>query len=332
MIGYYKKDYPLDSKTIVDLINTSFYTILVTGRCNYLCWYCDVVSKKTHRKSRFINRNEFRKIKDFINYQDKQLTPNLVIHFFGGEPTLNTDLDYAIKLYKETFHNRNLFLLLTTNLSKPIRYFENLDKDVQVSGSLHLDYEKDIDGWFKKAKVIQDRGKLYDVDIMLHSGNYELAESVYKKYRDCFPCSILPIKQIIQDKDYLEFKQRLLKETGCDCVHDSESEAFYGDRKSTYLCSAGVVIDEFGNAYYCWNRKGRGEAIKNIFKNPYIKAPKWHICNMYGPYCDMEVVRASLDQYVKNIKDKIFSPKNGKEYTKEELNEYLAYLPFRCNA
>jgi MoaA/NifB/PqqE/SkfB family radical SAM enzyme len=327
----YKSKVPFDKDELIAIQNTSFYTLLVTGRCNSKCWYCNVNFKKT----RDITIKDMKNIIKFISFQNNPKNPNLVIHFFGGEPTLNKNIKIFSEMLKNKFPKRNLNILLTTNLLKSLEYFKTLPKYITFVASYHSDHIPNTDKWIEKARYLKDSNQLYSIDFMLQKRNSDFILELYKKYRKEFPCIILPITQILRTDSYLKIKQKLIDEINENPFEDTETEVFadYENKGKLHMCSAGLIIDEYGNVFYCWKKRNNKNLIINIFEKPETQVGKWHPCETYDGYCDMEVPRSSVRYYLNNIKPFLTSPKNGKEYTDCELEKYKPREKlYRCNA
>lgn len=324
----FKNDKKLNNQRLVDIGRTIFITLLITKFCNIRCWYCDVLTNKS-KKSRFMNLDDIEKVIQFIDIQDQPKKPNICINFFGGEPTLNpylSDMIYKLKDYFEG--KRNLDLLITTNLIKPLEYFKSLPKELIYATSFHSDWINDIDEWIEKARYLNDNNQLYHVVLMMQKTNMDLIYSIYEKNND-LPIIICPIDQVVNDIKYNEFKTRV---NNYDIFEDSEIELFYNRNHSDkyHMCSSGLIIDEYGNLYNCWPTINN--PVTNIFESPTKKIPGWHLCDNYSSNCDMEVIRSSIKFYVNTIKNNTVAPE-GTEYTSSELKKYKnKEILFRCNA
>jgi hypothetical protein len=201
-----------------------------------------------------------------------------------------------------------------------------LPKELIYAASFHSDWVKDPDEWFEKASYLNDNKQLYHAVLMMQKNNMGLIYYQMHKNYD-IPSIVCPIDQIINDKEYIEYKDAY---DNWDMFEDSEKELFYDkdNVKKYHMCSSGIIIDEYGNLYNCWPTINK--PITNIFENPDKKIPGWHMCNNYTSNCDMEVIRSSIKFYTHNIK--IPHPE-GDEYTLEELKKYKnRSILFRCNA
>lgn len=309
----------IDKGEVDDIINTMFVTLMVTENCNFRCEYCDVVDfDKPHR---FIEWTDFLKTIDFIDFQNPR--PNLVFRFFGGEPILHPKfVEMCHELRNHFQDRRNLDILLTTNLSKPYTEIERIPDFVTVVPSLHTDWVTNYDEWFTKVLRLHARGMLHHTLLMLKDDNHDIIKDLYIRYSSTVPIIIVPIDEYMHTPEYEQFKQ----EFPCE-VDDSEYEAFF-DKESvtngTLMCSSGVFIDEDGNLFDCWVKQDKRI---NIFDDPLIKSPQFHLCRDYCDDCDMEVVRCSLRHYLTN-----FAKRRHEEFTKEELELYnRKKVLFRCN-
>lgn len=325
----FKDDRLMSDEDLIDISNTMFVTLLITKLCNIKCWYCDVLTGNS-KKSRFMNLLDLDMIIHFIDIQDQPKKPNICINFFGGEPTLNPHLSNMVYKIKEYFEGkRNVDILITTNLIKPLEYFKSLPKELIYAASFHSDWVKDPDEWFKKARYLNDNKQLYHAVLMMQMNNMGLIYYQMHKNYD-IPSIICPIDQIINDIKYMEYKDAY---DNWDMFEDSEKELFYGDRNKSdkfHMCSSGIIIDEYGDVYKCWPTINK--PVTNVFENPDKTIPIWHPCNNYTSNCDMEVIRSSIRYYLDNIKNKMIGPE-GKEYTLKELKKYKnRSILFRCNA
>ena len=326
----YKILEPFDEAELKEIQNTMFLTLILTQACNLNCEYCDVLEDV--RKTRKMTVDDAQKIIDFIEYQDYKM-PNLVIHFFGGEPTLNDNLDDIVKLFKDHFKNkRNIDYLITTNLHDDSTV--ELDQDLIYAASFHSDKisELDMPFWFDRAKLLWANFQLHHVVLMLHDDNMELIEQLYLKYGKQIPCIIAPITQFIGTELYEKYKYDFVEKHKIDPFDDGEHELFFGleDKKSIHMCRAGFIIDEFGNVYNCWNEYHQ-PPNQNIFQDPKVKMPIWHPCTNYSSNCDMEVPRSSISYFNQHFKGEIPKPE-GIEYDMIELRKYKPKrILFRCN-
>jgi len=325
----YKINSKFDITELEDINNTMFLTLILTQICNFNCWYCDVLEE--HKKSRFITIDDAKKIIEFIDYQDYKM-PNLVVHFFGGEPTLNKDLSSIIKVFDSHFLNkRNIDYLITTNLHD--RTTLNIHPKLIYAASFHSDLVgSNYGSWFLRAKTLWENFQLYHVVMMLHDDNMDFIEEMYLKYSSSLPCIIAPISQIIGTEKYEKFKSSFIDKYSQNPFDDSEHELFFDkDNKGRiHMCRAGFIIDEFGNIFHCWN-EFNDQSKHNIFNNPKINMSLWHPCMKYSSSCDMEVPRSSVRYYNSNFKNNILKSRSN-VYTLADLKQYKSKgILFRCN-
>ena len=227
----YKSDEEFTDIEIKDLLSTFFVTLLVTRACNAKCTYCDVIYESTGKpmKSRIVNQDEFDKVLEFIDFQDSPFRPNLNLSFFGGEPTINPNLNHFIE--KSHIHfkgKRNLDLQMTSNLIKPIEYFVDLGH-VRTAASLHTEQIKESSTeWFKKVNLLHERNMLQHVVMMLTKSNIDEIIQLYKEYADQFKCIVVPIDQFMSSDEYETMKRFVCDELGTNPFeHDEEKFPFF---------------------------------------------------------------------------------------------------------
>lgn len=324
----YKDNKPINSHLLKTISKTMFITLLVTKKCDLNCSYCDVINED--EKSRHVNIKNFEALLKWIELNSKR--PNIAFGFFGGEPSLNPNINKFARMFKEKFEGkRNLELNITTNLRKPESYWYRLDKDIKVAASYHSNRLNKK--WFEKAYILQTNGQLHHIVLMLTNENRDTIIKAYKKYSKVMKCIICPINQIMGD-EYKKFKEEIIKELNCNPFEDSEKELFYDKNAAKnrwHMCSSGYIIDEYGFIYHCWPKFNLHEAANhnNIFENPYQVIPIWHMCNTYTEACDKEVIRSSIHFY----KDRIMPCEfQFYDYTEKELEKYKPHGNLmRCN-
>jgi sulfatase maturation enzyme AslB (radical SAM superfamily) len=315
--------HPYSSKDRHELLSTIFVTLLVTRKCNLNCNYCDVIYRESNNKSKFIFPNNFEKLLEFIDYQDDPFRPNLVLHFFGGEPLLNPHLYTIAKNAKNHFKDkRNLEMIMTTNLAiDPNIIINRLHPDIKVAVSFHSEYIKDESDWFIGVQLLQKWNQLHHVVLMVTENNRERILKLYKQWSKYVKCVMVPIDQFMFTEEYLTYKDYVIKELGHDPFeHDAEKDNWMGPPDSCPMCNSGLIIDELGNLYYCWPRFGN--SVVNIFENPETKIPPFHFCPRMTDNCDREVLRCSIPYYEKHIM-------NSYNFT---LNDKNTKKWFVCNA
>lgn len=292
-----------DENEINDIEKTLFVTVIPTQNCDLRCWYCDVVDFE--REHRYITVEEYHKIIEFIKIQKSK---NVVVRFYGGEPFIHPEIQTFFDITRSELYDKNLDILVTTNLMKP---YEHYDVDVILAPSFHSDWAN-VDEWFDKCYKLKDR--IHHISLMLQDDNHDLIADLYNKHKDNLPVVIVPIDQHIPSDEYKKFKIYHPEMF----IDDAEYVIFYGDEtKYTHImCSAGYIIDEDGELYYCWTRYD--EPIMNVFTET-KELSKWHICNRYCDDCDQEVIRSTIEYYIDNLK--------GKHYDTNKNRKVL----FRCN-
>jgi len=323
----YKDEKPINSQLLKTISRTMFITFMVTKKCNLKCSYCDVITGE--EKSRYVSIIDFWMFLKWIKLNSKR--PNIAFSFFGGEPSLNPNINKFAGILKREFEGkRNLEITMTTNLMKSKEYWIKLDKDIKIAASYHNNklYKK----WFEKALILKNKGQLHHIVLMLTNKNHKTIIKAYKKYSKILPCIICPINQIM-GSEYIKFKKDIIEELGEDPFEDSEKELFYDKAgiEKNHMCSSGYIIDEYGYVYRCWPEHNIQLASnrRNIFDHPYQVIPIWHLCDNYTEACDKEVIRSSIGFYRNKIQS---CELNKTEYTSKELEKYKPHgVGMRCN-
>lgn len=320
----YKDNKPINSQLLKTISRTMFITLMVTKKCNLNCSYCDVITGK--EKSRYVSIIDFWILLKWMKFNAKR--PNISFGFFGGEPSLNPNINRFAYMLKNEFQNKqNLEINMTTNLIKPKEYWIKLDKDIKIAASYHNN--KIYSKWFEKALILKDKGQLHHIVLMLTNENKNTIIKAYKRYSKILPCIICPINQIM-GHEYEKFKKDMIIELGENPFEDSEKELFYDKVgvKNNHMCSSGYIINEYGYLFRCWPTINSPINHKSIFEYPYQRIPIWHMCDNYTDACDKEVIRSSIKFY----KNKIHSCElNKTKYTNNELKKYSHEILMRCN-
>lgn len=180
----------------------SFNTFLIylTHMCNFSCPYCSGVIDyksnvmKINIHNFFINTN---KIKSFLSfYTDIQ-----TIYLFGGEPTLHPQLNQICKIIKNK--NKNINIILCTNLSKDVTYYNNLiDNEVQIIASYHINnlqfYEK-----------IEKLKKIKYIFVMANTKHFNACYEMYQKIKIMYQSDVFFLK--IDNEKYTDDQLKILK-------------------------------------------------------------------------------------------------------------------------
>ncbi|HOI25775.1 MAG TPA: radical SAM protein [Caldisericia bacterium] len=90
-------------------------SILTTYDCNFNCWYCNQKGLSNEIYNLYLNSETSKHILQWIINLDKKYTPrDVVIGFFGGEPTLNFDsILFLAEQLKFKLHNKVKFWMTT---------------------------------------------------------------------------------------------------------------------------------------------------------------------------------------------------------------------------
>jgi len=120
--------------------------------CQYRCDYCyayEMLTKKFIEKYRYVYKNVIKRLslKNIGKFK---------IELVGGEPMLHPDIYIIVEnLYK--IENCQ-FISINTNLVKDVKYYQMFDeekyKDLEICASFHPQYNKKIDKFLEKIKII----------------------------------------------------------------------------------------------------------------------------------------------------------------------------------
>lgn len=126
----------------------AFFNWKICDKCNFECSYCDVGNVKEN----FWFSNNYK----FVISKLSKINYPFKICLTGGETTLHENLLEIIKLLSK---NENVIeILVFTNLSKPINYFKQFNKEkfnkVKLCISFHPEYHKDL--FLKKCKELNE--------------------------------------------------------------------------------------------------------------------------------------------------------------------------------
>lgn len=293
------------------LYSTFFITLFTTRLCNLNCDYCDVICRGD-KKQNLVSVDEFHKLIDFILYQEKD-RPNINLHFFGGEPTLNPALTEFSQIAKERLEDYNLNMLITTNLTRSEMFYEKLE-NVKIIASFHSDFIGDHKNWFDKAKYVKKKCDLHHVVMMVTDNNMDYIYDLYKEWSKEFKCVLVPIDQIYHTEEYIKFKQKIIENGNANPFeHDVEYVNFHDhenprNTKLGIMCSSGIIIDESGDVSYCFPKFD--QRVFNVFENPEYKWSHFHFCNQMCENCDREIIRSSIDFYNDSLKNREYTVNN----------------------
>jgi len=305
------KDIMYNEEDLQSLYSTFFVTLFTTRLCNLNCEYCDVINRDK-ANSKLISKEEFNSLVKFLKNQENK-RPNLNLHFFGGEPTLNPLLFEFIQTAQEDLEEYNLNIMITTNLSRSSAYYEKFE-DVKIVASYHHDYVVNPTDWYCKAKELNRKGVFQHAVLMVTKDNMEDIFDLYLDWSKDFRCVMVPIDQIYNDEEYLKFKEDTIEMLDYNPFeHDDEYLNFYDNPNKKNLdmglmCSSGILVKENGDVSYCFPRFD--EKVFNVFENPEYQLSQFHFCNQMCNRCDLEILRSSIDFYNETLKFRSHSVNN----------------------
>jgi len=162
-----------------DVININW---MLTFFCNYDCNYCSSHDNTWKNYSFEEMKLAFNRLNNVLTQIGKDKTPN--IWFTGGEPTqIEWFEEFLVHIKKS---NPNIELNLTTNGSKPYKYYYNLHDNYMnnITYSLHFDwvnYKNFITKIYKLAEFFKNK---VSVSIMYEKRHSTLAEKTMKFCQD----------------------------------------------------------------------------------------------------------------------------------------------------
>ena len=128
------------------------FTWDLNTNCQYRCDYCyayEMLTKKFIEKYRYI-------YKDVIKRLSLKSIGKFKVELVGGEPMLHPDIYDVVSQLKKI--KNCICISMNTNLVKDVKYYQMFDeekyKDLEFSASFHPQYNKKIDKFFKKIKII----------------------------------------------------------------------------------------------------------------------------------------------------------------------------------
>lgn len=132
----------------------STFTWDVCTNCQYRCDYCyahDILTRNFIEKYRYVYKNVLKRLS--LNKIGK-----FRIELVGGEPMLHPDI-YEIIEQLHSIKNC-VFISMNTNLVKSINNYEKFNekkyKNLEFSASYHPQYNKKIDKFLEKIKIINN--------------------------------------------------------------------------------------------------------------------------------------------------------------------------------
>lgn len=161
---------------------------MITQRCNYSCSYC--ASYDNSQPFLFKTLEEY--IKSFKYLSDYFGNKTIRLQFLGGEPTLFKQWVKLVNWLSEY----NYKPILTTNLSVPaIQYIRVLNPRLGkfIQGSFHTEFA-DLDSFYESAKLLNNAGFLYTIELLPHPENWEYSMKCYKKLKEVAFVNISKIK------------------------------------------------------------------------------------------------------------------------------------------
>ncbi len=132
----------------------STFTWDICTNCQYRCSYCyahDILTKNFIEKYRYVYKKILKRL-------SLNKIGNFRIELVGGEPMLHPDIYEIINKLQDL--KNCVFISINTNLVKDIKEYEkfNIDKfkNLEFSASFHPQYNKKIDNFLNKIKLINE--------------------------------------------------------------------------------------------------------------------------------------------------------------------------------
>jgi len=303
--------------------NNISLTFRFSDRCNYKCEYC------TYHD----NTEPFETLEYYINYVNKVLNlldfkDRIDIYIHGGEPTIIPDFDIIIK---EMVKHKNVKdIIIQTNLSQPISYFEkfiNIDDIVTFSCSYqhHMNLNKNFESeYFNKVLFLIKHKLFYIINLSLEGNYVDDIQNIIK---------FIDSHEVIRGKiiyNYIDIYENLSEEyIGVKNIIDNSYfddkeyavEVFFGDNTSTkyknynnlrqdgynkyknFKCTAGnknLILQPNGDVYYCLSHHHYKptKPICNIFKDEKlfkIVNSKYCLCTFPTCVCEIWLEKSKIN-------------------------------------
>ena len=126
---------------VVKAGNTSYdlfhFEWTLVNWCNFKCVYC---SSKDFMVDKWAKNNSISNYKLTLS-RLKNFNSDFHIELYGGEPSLHPNINEIIKGLTTIEHCKKIEII--TNLSKPLKFWQELPKELKICASYHVDFTDD---------------------------------------------------------------------------------------------------------------------------------------------------------------------------------------------
>ena len=232
--------------------DTLYLNLFTTGRCSNACSYCI--------ESDYLDEIDFPiemmpRLLAFVRAQDR---PNLIINFYGGEPSEHPQICEMMNIVKNEWSEAEI--RMTTNLQKSFDFYDALPVNKYLA-SLHPYKVKDWDDWLNRAIKLDA-----SVDIMVNDlicfakvMHVFIMSSLYG-YEDVYIC---PTDEFRATREFDVVKTQVR-------VRPALDRGFKG-----MFCNAGFDVDQHGRVMKCARQR---KVLHNVFFDDPKKLEFVHVC------------------------------------------------------
>jgi sulfatase maturation enzyme AslB (radical SAM superfamily) len=274
--------------------------------CNYDCSYCWPWTKSGTDKHRdFIHHTEF--FDDLKQQIYDRGFRSMTTLFTGGEPTTYKFLPQLIKNYANNFDKLKYHIVLNTNLSPSVNYFNKLKKLTpnigmfQIAASFHHDHT-DFETFSKKILAVRDLGYTISIREVVEPSTFDFCVDLVNKFEQIglfcelklrtditvnfsgktrvpgFTDEMLAtLKKIREESPYNDQAWPTKYIVGFDdyTVEAVSEVDFFNDDSHVFTgwrCQAGInhlAVNSNGQIRRCWDTKGPNYVLGNVYKKDF---------------------------------------------------------------
>lgn len=248
--------------------------MMLTERCNNKCWYCGTNSHLVGENYEEFDDYKMDKLFDFIYAQKPERIERIVISIIGGEPTLVK----KFPLYLERFLSAEKVAAVdvSTNLQTPTSCFQDMPANKKLSFicSFHSDWVNNVDKWFQKVEILDKKGILEKVLLLLTSKNINKIKKVYEKYKGIEQLRVHAINEFRCENQY-----KKLIETGFFKKFDMHVNAIEDLNGEISSDNISVILEDGSNDYKNYDKY-------NCFKGMFCNGGFIILANGDVKHCD----------------------------------------------
>lgn len=274
--------------SIDEIKNTTYINLFTTNDCQNDCWYCvENIPNRNHKEK--ISTKTFNNILKFI---DAQNTKNVHFHFYGGEPTLHSQLKPFIRKLRKKY-GKKVEIIVSTNLMKTSNYYKTFPEYVKFICSMHTEYVNNYKTWMNSAISLYKREQIEKIILMLTKDNMDDVIRLYNEYSDIINMEIEPIDQFKFTEEYRNFydtyefieKYDFGKNPKVyNIIINGKKHQYapnfrdFGNFKGCF-CNAGFEITTDGDVWKCMGKNQKVLFnVNDIALEHHLVRDKWNIC------------------------------------------------------